>query len=368
MKQFITFLKKEFYHIARDRRTLLVLFGIPIAQIILFGFALSNEVKNTKVGVFDQSKDEQSILLTEQIKNSEFFDFVSSMKNIAEVDQSLRSGETKMVIVIPSQFSENLNHENKAQIQLITDGTNPNMASTLVNFASSIIRGFQNSSHTATSLPYQVDVVTRMMYNPQLKGEYTFVPGVIALVLMLVCAMMTSVSIVKEKEMGNMEVLLVSPVNPLVVILSKAVPYAVLSLIILSIILGLSVLIFQVPIRGSLLLLYFVSFIFILSALALGLLISTVTDSQQVAMLISLMALMLPTMMFSGFMFPIESMPLILQFISNLIPAKWFYISIQAIMIKGLGVSAIFKEVLILSGFTIFFIALSLKKFKIRLS
>ena len=215
MKQFITFLKKEFYHIARDRRTLLVLFGIPIAQIILFGFALSNEVKNTKVGVFDQSKDEQSILLTEQIKNSEFFDFVSSMKNIAEVDQSLRSGETKMVIVIPSQFSENLNHENKAQIQLITDGTNPNMASTLVNFASSIIRGFQNSSHTATSLPYQVDVVTRMMYNPQLKGEYTFVPGVIALVLMLVCAMMTSVSIVKEKEMGNMEVLLVSPVNPL---------------------------------------------------------------------------------------------------------------------------------------------------------
>jgi ABC-2 type transport system permease protein len=368
MKQFLTFLKKEFYHIIRDKRTLFVLFGIPIAQIILFGFALSNEVKNTKLSILDLSKDHQSIALTEQLKESEFFDLVSVANNIDEVDKILRSGIAKMAVVIPTNFAENLNHEKQAQIQLITDGANPNMATALVNFASSIIRDFQSNNLPPQMLPYQIDVVTRMMYNPQLKGEYTFVPGVIALVLMLVCAMMTSVSIVKEKELGNMEVLLVSPVNPLVVILSKAVPYTILSLIILSIILVMSSVIFHVPINGSLGLLYFVSFLFILSALALGLLISTVTDSQQVAMLISLMALMLPTMMFSGFMFPIESMPIVLQVISNIVPAKWFYQSTQAIMIKGLGIGSIYKEILILSGYTIFFIAVSLRKFKIRLA
>ncbi len=367
MKQFLTFLKKEFYHIARDYRTMMVLIGMPIAQIVLFGFALSNEVKNTRIGVLDLSKDEYSIALTEKFKNSKFFDFTKSLNNQEDIDKALRSGETKMVMVIPNQFSENLAQENKSQIQLITDGTNPNMSSALVNFGSAIIRDFQNDKFAAQVIPLQIDIKTRMMYNPQLKGEYTFVPGVMALVLMLVCALMTSVSIVKEKEMGNMEILLVSPVNPLVVIISKAVPYVILSIIILTIILGLSVAIFNVPIKGSLLLLYFVSFIFILSALGLGLMISTITDSQQVAMLISLMVLMLPTMMFSGFMFPIESMPKPLQVISNIIPAKWYYQSIQAIMIKGLGISAIFKEILILSGFTIFFIALSFKNFKIRL-
>ena len=369
MKQFYTFVKKEFYHIIRDYRTLLVLFGMPIVQIVLFGFALSNEVKNSKLGILDLAKDDMSLALSEKVKGSAFFDYVVEVQNKEEIDISLRRGDTKMVMVIPAGFSGALSHEKESQIQLITDGTNPNMAFTLVNYASAIIRNFQvEIAGDSGSPPYQVEVVTRMMYNPQLKGEYTFVPGVMALVLMLICALMTSVSIVKEKEMGNMEILLASPVHPLIVILSKAVPYALLSVIILSIILGLSVVLFNVPIRGSLVLLYFVSFIFILSALALGLLISTATDSQQVAMLISLMVLMLPTMMFSGFMFPIESMPLPLQYISNIVPAKWFFQSVQAIMIKGLGIKSIAKEIIILSGFTVFFLAVSFKKFKIRLA
>ncbi len=207
-----------------------------------------------------------------------------------------------------------------------------------------------------------------MLYNPQMKGEFTFVPGVIALILMLICTMMTSVSIVKEKELGNMEILLVSPMHPLAIILSKAVPYVFLSLLILTVILLLSVFLLHVPIVGSIILLYGVSLIFIIASLALGLLISSFTDSQQVAMMISLMGLMLPTMMFSGFMFPIESMPFPLRMISNIIPAKWYFFSIQAIMIKGLGAGAILKEILILMGFAVFFMGLTLKKFQIRLA
>ena len=368
MKQLLTFLKKEIFHIMRDYRTLLVLFGMPIAQIVLFGFALSNEVKDTTIIIYDGAKDDMSNALVEKFSNSEFFTIVDNVRNMDDLSTSLRKGESKMAMVIPSNFEVSLSREKRSEIQFITDGTNPNMASTLVNYASSIIRDFNQEEFNTPKLPYQINVVPRMFYNPQMKGEYIFVPGVMALVLMLVCAMMTSVSIVKEKEMGNMEILLVSPLNPLLIIISKVIPYAVLSIIILTIILGLSVAIFSVPIKGSLLLLYFVSFIFILSALALGILISTVTNSQQVAMLISLMVLMLPTMMFSGFMFPIESMPLPLQWISNIIPAKWFFQSVQAIMIKGLGITSIVKELVILSGFTIFFIVLSLKKFKIRLA
>lgn len=368
MKQFFAFVKKEYYHIIRDWRTLLVLIGMPIAQIVLFGFALSNEVKNSRISVLDQSKDAQSIQLIEKIQSSKYFDVVKSLEHEEEIDQQLRSGFSKMVLLIPPKFSENLAQSKSTQLQMITDGGNPNLATTLVNYASAIVRDFQITTFHQSSPPYQINVIPRMLYNPQLRGEYTFVPGVIALVLALVCTMMTSVSIVREKEMGNMEVLLVSPMNPLMVIISKAVPYVILSLFILSIILLLSVHLLGVPIRGSLLLLYGISFIFIIAVLALGLVISSITNSQQVAMMISLMGLLLPTLLFGGFMFPIESMPKILQWISNIVPAKWFFYSVSAIMIKGLGFSAIIKETLILTGFAILFLGISFKKFNIRLA
>lgn len=207
-----------------------------------------------------------------------------------------------------------------------------------------------------------------MLYNPQLKGAPNFVPGVIALVLMLVCVMMTAVSIVREKENGTMEVLLVSPFKPLFVILSKAVPYLMLSLINVASILLVSSLILKVPINGSLLLLFAESTLFIVTCLALGIFISIKVNSQQVAMLISLMGMLLPTILFSGFMFPIENMPLPLQLLSNIIPAKWFYIIVKSIMIKGLGFSFIWKETLILLGMLLFFLFMSVKNFKTRLA
>ncbi len=368
MKQFFAFVRKEMLHILRDRRSLLVIFGMPIAQILIFGFALSNEVKNTHIGVLDLAKDEQSIRFHQKIEESQYFETVQSLTAAEEIDQMLRAGKVQMVLAIPRGFSDDLAHINQTQVQVITDGTNPNLATTLYNYVFSITRDFQRSLMSRKELPYTIHVSTRMLYNPQMKGEYNFVPGVIALVLMLICTMMTSVSIVKEKELGNMEILLVSPMNPLTIVVSKAIPYIFMGLLILTIVLILSVTVLHVPIQGSLLLLYGVSLIFIFSALALGLLISSFTNSQQMAMMISLMGLMLPTVMFSGFMFPIESMPVALQFISNLVPAKWYFYSIQGIMIKGLGARAILKEILILVGFAIIFIGLSVKKFQIRLA
>ena len=369
MKQFLAFIQKEIYHILRDPKTLLVVLGMPIVQILVFGFALSNEVKNTRIAILDHAKDIKSIQLIDRFNASKYFEIYEILENPAGIDESLRSGNTQMVLIIPANFHTDLNHENKSKVQIITDGINPNLATSLINYSSAIIRDFEmDLLLIQPEIPLQIKIQTRMLYNPQLKGEYTYVPGVIALVLMLICTMMTAVSIVKEKEMGNMEILLVSPINPLSIIFSKAIPYFILSLIILSVVLLLSATLLGVPILGSLILLYVVSMVFILASLALGLLISSVAKTQQVAMLISLIGLMVPTMMLSGFMFPIESMPKILQVISNAVPAKWYFFSLQSIMIKGSGISSITKEFMILSGFAIFFLAISIKKFKIRLS
>jgi len=368
MKQYLAFIKKEFYHVLRDYRTMLVLIGIPVVQIVLFGFALSTEVKNTRVAVMDLSKDQMTMELIEEIHASKYFDVVEAVKNIEDAENSLRSGKAKMVIVMPSDFAADLSHSNGVQIQLLTDGSDPNLASTIISYVSAIIQDYQNRTFDRDQLPYDITINTRMLYNPQLRGEFTFVPGVMALVLMLICALMTSVSIVKEKELGNMEILLVSPLKPLTIILSKTIPYLFLSLFILGIILSLSVFLLGVPIKGSLILLLFVSLIFIITALSLGMLISSIADTQQVAMMVSLIGLMLPTVMLSGFMFPIENMPIALQFISNLVPAKWYYYCISDVMIKGLGIEAVAKELLILIAFTVIFLAVSFKKFKIRLA
>jgi ABC-2 type transport system permease protein len=238
----------------------------------------------------------------------------------------------------------------------------------LTNYVTSIIRDYQLASAENQAVPYLIIPEIRMLYNPQLKGAPNFVPGVIALILMLVCVMMTAVSIVREKETGTMEVLLVSPFKPILVIVSKAIPYLLLSLINVGSILLLSTYVLDVPVKGSILLLFAESTLFIITCLTLGIFISIKVQSQQVAMLISFMGMMLPTILFSGFMFPIENMPIVLQAISNIIPAKWFYIIVKSIMIKGLDFSFIWKETLILVGITIFFLVMSLKNFKTRLA
>jgi ABC-2 type transport system permease protein len=368
MKQFLTFVRKEFYHVFRDPKTMLLLFGMPIAQIILFGFALTNEIKNSNIVVCDYSNDIATHRIIDKLKFSKNFDIQKKILSHREIEDAFKTGTIKLAIVFPNNFNDDLHHLNKAQVQIIADASDPNTASTLTAYASNIIMDYQREVLNATSIPLQIKTDVRMIYNPELKGVFNFVPGVMALVLLLVCVLMTSVSIVREKEMGTMEILLVSPFNPILVILSKAVPYFFLSLVNLTIILILSTTLMGMPINGSIPLLYFESSLLILCALSLGLLISNITDSQQAAMLISLMGMLLPTMMFTGFMFPLENMPMPLQIIANAIPSKWYYITVKSIMIKGLGISAIWKETLILAGMTLFLLAVSIKKFKIRLA
>lgn len=367
MNQFLSFVKKEFLHVFRDRKTLLMLFGLPIVQIVLFGFALTNEIKNSKITVVDYAKDLTSQELITKIAASNYFDIEKSTLGPKEIEKAFKEGKIKLVVIFPNNFGSDLQHLKKAQIQVLADASDPNTATTLTSYVSNIVADYQKEQQALQALPLSITPQIRMLYNPQLKGAPNFVPGVMALVLMLVCVMMTSISIVREKELGTMEILLVSPFKPIFVILSKAIPYLILSLVNLTVILLLSRFVLDVPVNGSVFLLVAISTLFIITALSLGLLISTSTASQQTAMLLSLMGMLLPTMLFTGFMFPIENMPIPLQIISNAVPAKWYYIIVKAIMIKGLGFSAIWKETLILLGMTLFLLALSLKKFNVRL-
>ena len=368
MKQFYHFIVKEFYHIFRDRKTLFILLGMPMVQIIIFGFALTNEVKNTKITIINQSEGASAARLVQKIESSRYFELYSQSTDAAQIDRLFKKGAVKIALVIPNDFDPSIVNQNKGQLQIIADATDPNVATALTNYLSVIVQDFQKELNPNNTIPYKMDVEARMMYNPQLKGAYNFVPGVMAMVLLLVCTMMTALTVVREKELGNMEILLASPINPIKIILAKAVPYLLLSIINITTILLLSYFVLDVPINGNLFLLYAESILFIMVSLGLGLLISAGTDSQQSAMFISLVAMFLPTVMFSGFIFPIENMPLPLRIISNFIPAKWFFIIVKSVMIKGVGLKLIWKETLILTCMMLFFFGMAIKKFKIRLA
>ena len=348
----------------RDRKTLLILFGMPVVQILIFGFALTSEVKDARIVILDQAHDAASQQIIAKIEASRYFRVAKTVTGL----DALKRGDIRLAIIFPANFNYDLVHQNDARIQVIADATDPNNATTLISYINSIIQDYQADFNKTNHIPYRISPELRYLYNPELKGAPNYVPGVMALVLMLVCVMMTAVSIVKEKETGTMEILLVSPFSPLKVIVAKAVPYLILSLVNVISILLLSVFVLDLPINGSILLLFAESTLFIITCLAIGIFISVKTNTMQVAMLISLMGMMLPTILFSGFMFPIENMPLPLQVFSNIIPAKWYYIIVKDIMIKGLGFRAIWKETLILAGIAIFMLIISLKSFKIRLS
>jgi ABC-2 type transport system permease protein len=367
MKRFIGFVTKEFYHIFRDKRTMFILFGMPMVQIMLFGFAITNEINNVTIAIFDQSKDNETQQIINKISASKHFEIKKQITHEAQIESAFRTGKVKAVLVFEKDFIQNLQNKKTAKVQVITDATDPNMANTITNYINAILQNYTQELNKNIKPVYQIQTQTQLYYNPELKSVFTFVPGVMTVILMLVSAMMTSISITREKEMGTMEVLLVSPIKPFQVVIGKVFPYIFLSIINATIILLLGVLVFKMPIEGSLILLALESILFIITALSLGILISTIAQSQQTAMMFSLAGLMLPVIILSGFIFPISSMPLPLQIISNIIPAKWFIIIIKAIMLKGATIHTIWKETLILIGMTVFFIALSIKKYKIRL-
>ena len=367
MKQFIAFVKKEFYHIFRDRRTMLILLGMPVVQIILFGFAISTEVKNVRLAVLDPSNDVVTRKIIDRLDASEYFTVTRRFHSPREMEAAFLKNKIDMVVVFNEHFADGL-YCGDARVQLIVDATDPNMSTSQINYATGIVSAVgQEMISPGISSSARLTPDIKLLYNPQMKSAYNFVPGVMGLILMLICAMMTSISIVREKETGTMEVLLVSPVRPLWMIIAKMVPYFVLSCVNLVTILLLSVYVLHVPVAGSLFSLALLSWIFIVVSLLLGLLVSTIARTQVEAMLFSGMVLMMPTVLLSGMIFPIENMPLPLQLISNVIPARWYIVGIKKIMIEGLSISYAQGEMGILMLMAVVLLLISLKKFNKRL-
>ncbi|MCB2221428.1 MAG: ABC transporter permease [Bacteroidetes bacterium] len=367
MKKFLGFVKKEFYHIFRDPRTLLVLFGIPIAQVLIFGYVVTTEIKNIRIAILDQSKDDVTREITQKIISSGYFELQQNLESSEYFEDIFKTGDVKEIIVFEPDFAKKLGKNETAKMQLIADASDANTANLIVNYTSAIIGDYVQKENKLLNIPMQIKPVVRMVFNEKLKSVYMFVPGTMALILMLVSAMMTSISIAREKEMGTMEILLVSPLKPAQIIIGKVIPYVSLAFINAITIIALGYFVFGMPINGSLTLLMAESLLFICLALSLGILISTIANTQQMAMFISLFALMLPTILLSGFIFPIENMPVILQGISYLMPPKYFIIIIKNIMLKGTGFIFVWKETLILMAMMMVFIGLSVKNFKIRL-
>jgi ABC-2 type transport system permease protein len=340
---------------------------MPVAQILIFGFALTNEVKNSGFAVIDHAQDDLSRKLIDELEASKYFECRGVVADSKQLETLFHQGKIRIGVVIPEGFGSDMHKSIGTNVQVIADASDPNVANTLTNYATAIVADFEEKALGEKQLPFSIRTETRMLYNPQLKGAYNFVPGVMAMVLLLVCTMMTALTVVREKEMGTMEVLLVSPVRPLRIILAKAVPYLIVSTFNIISILLLAVYVLDVPIRGNLALLIGESVLFTLVALALGLLISSSTASQQSAMFISLIGMFLPTIMLSGFMFPVENMPLPLRILSNIVPAKWYFIIVRSVMIKGVGWMQVWKQTLVLLGMFLFFMGLAIKKFKLRL-
>lgn len=346
MKQFKSFIIKEARHILRDKRNMLILFGMPVVMMLLFGFAISTDVRNVRTAVVLSHVNHQTHKMVERLGANEYFDILYKVDNSAAAEQLIRHQKADVAIV----FDRN------NAIQVITDGADPNMAQMYANYATMILQSSDTSVMTQ-----------KLLFNPQMRSCYNFVPGIMGMLLMLICAMMTSISIVREKERGTMEVLLVSPIRPLMIIIAKAVPYLLLAFVILCTILFISKYLLLVPISGSLFWIFLVSCIYIIVALSLGLLISTVAKTQLVALLTSAMILLMPSILLSGMMFPVESMPDILQYISAIMPPRYYISAMRKLMIMGVGIDKVMHEVLVLSLMATVLLSAALLKFRNRL-
>jgi len=367
MSRFWGFVIKEYRHIFRDSRTLVILFVLPIVMIILFGYVVSNELKNIDLAILDPSGDPVSREISQKMYSSPYFAPAGYIISEEQIDTLFRSQAAKMVLIFDPEFEEKIYREGKVSLRLVVDASDANSALLSVNYARAIIIEYFKTWQGDITLPWRVTAKPRMMYNPKMKGVYMFVPGLMALILMLISALMTSVTITREKEFGTMEPLLASPLNPLEIILGKVTPYVTLSFVNAVTIIVLVVVVFDVPIVGNIFLLLFECLLYITLALSLGVFISSAARTQQVAMVLSLIGLMLPTIILSGFIFPIDNMPIALQWFSSVMPAKWFIIIVKNIMLKGAGIEYVWKETLIMLGMTLFFVFMAVRRFKTRL-
>ena len=353
MKQFLSFVIKETRHILRDKRTMLVLFGIPIIEMLLFGFAISTDVRNVRTIVVLSSVDHETQRMVDKLNANQYFNILYKVGTTAEAELLIRHQAADIAICFGHDFASK-----HTDIQVITDGADPTMAQMYAAYATQILL----PSHNGGTL-----ISEKLLFNPQMLSSYNFVPGIIGIILMLICAMMTSISIVREKERGTMEVLLVSPIRPLSIIIAKAVPYLLLAFVILTFILLIAQYVLMVPLTGSIWAIYMVSGIYILLALSLGLLISSVAKTQLVALLASAIMLMMPCILLSGMIYPVESMPEILQYVSALMPPRYYISAIRKLMIMGVSIDKVANEIAVLSGMTFVLLTAALLKFNKRL-
>ena len=364
MKQFLSFVIKETRHILRDKRTMLILFGMPVVLMLLFGFAITNDVTNIRTVVVTSRMSPHSQQAINRLASSEYFNIVATVPTSGDAERMIRNQRADISLTPgPSPTGEGSN----ILWQITVDGSDPNMAQQWTAYAQAILAGPVGGKNISLPSPVGEGPGVRLLYNPRMKSAYNFVPAIMGMLLLLICAMMTSVSIVREKERGTMEVLLVSPVRPLMIIVAKALPYMLQALIILFIILLMSATVLEVPLAGALGWIVVVSLIYILLALSLGLLISNVAQTQFTALLVSAMVLLLPTVMLSGMLFPIESMPAPLQWISALIPPRYYISAMRKLMIMGVGIGEVWQEVVTLAGMTAILLFIALRKFNKRL-
>ena len=352
---FLSFIVKETKHIVRDKRTMLILLGMPLVMMLLFGFAIRTDVKDVRTVLVTVSHDAATQCVAHEIDASPYFTVVQSVPTAEAGEHLMRQQKADIALVFSPHYGRHL-AGGTARLQLVTDATDPNMAQQYVAYAQQVI------ARTAAS-----PVNIKYLYNPEMESSYNFVPGIMGMLLLLICALMTSISIVREKERGSMEVLLVSPVRPLLVIIAKMVPYMVMGFVILTAILIISYYLLMVPLSGSIALIYLLSMLYILLALSLGLLISTVAATQMTALLFSAIVLLMPCLLLSGMVFPIESMPRVLQWITYIVPPRYYVEAMRKLMIMGTGFSSIRHDFFVLLAMTITLMTLALKNYKQRL-
>lgn len=349
--KFSSFVHKEMLHILRDSRTMLVVLVIPVVLILLFGFTVSTDVNNIDVAVSAPVRSEAVRRCVDRLDAGPMFNFRGYV-DTEDIDLCLKTGKASAVVVFGKDYAAD------GEYQIIVDGADVNTAATSQLYLQNALSGASGDRSL-----FEV----HMLYNPQMKSAFNFVPGILGMILLLICAMMTSISIVREKESGTMEVLLVSPVKPLYIIISKMVPYLVLGCIDLAVILLLARFALDVPLSGGIAGIVAVSVLYIVLALALGMMVSNMAGSQIVALLISAMVMMMPVLLFSGLIFPVENLPWGLRWISYVIPARWYIDAMRKMMIEGAGLSGVMLEAGILLFETLVLVAASVKKFNDRL-
>jgi ABC-2 type transport system permease protein len=364
-RRLFAIIRKEFIHIFRDWRTLLIIVLMPILMIVLYGYAITLDIRNISIGVIDDARSTESRALIEAFSENGFFKPYGHEISRGDIEHLFMRRDVHAVIVIPKTFSTDLAADHGAAVQLIIDASDSNVGTFVNNYASQVLRVYNERMNGR--LPVLFELAPRIFYNPDMNSTNFFVPGLVALILMLISALLTSIAITREKETGTMEQILVSPVHAREIVLGKVLPYVLLGLINAALILLSAKILFDVPIRGSLLLLGGMTLVYVFVALSFGLMISTVARTQLIAMFGTLMATILPTIMLSGFIFPISSMPQVLQYLANILPATYFLIIIRAIMLKGVGLTELWSQALILTAIGAFLLTVATRKFRMRL-